>query len=264
MNHRIDPSLRNCAHARGWTRSLPIVAFVSLALGWHAGSCRAAEGADKAEKGKTKKAPSVSKQIEAGAEGVFDGELMKSLLGKSEEAAEGKNPLDEAVNGMRAAQRRIEGNDTGRETRSIQDRVIKDLDAVIEQLKKRQKQPPQNSNANQQNQEDKSQSNQGADEQRQQQEPQNSTKQQQETEAQKRQKERDKAQDSTEDLNERANRKATQTNRERLKNDVWGHLPPAVRQELLNVYSEKFLPQYEELIQRYYEALAERNKRQAP
>jgi len=43
--------------------------------------------------------------------------------------------------------------------------------------------------------------------------------------------------------------------------DAWGHLPPAMRQQLLNIYTEKFLPQYEDQVRRYYEALAEKKKR---
>ncbi|WP_298867128.1 hypothetical protein [uncultured Gimesia sp.] len=42
--------------------------------------------------------------------------------------------------------------------------------------------------------------------------------------------------------------------------DAWGHLPPAMRQKLLNIYTEKFLPQYENQVRRYYEALAEQKK----
>lgn len=45
--------------------------------------------------------------------------------------------------------------------------------------------------------------------------------------------------------------------------DAWGHLPPAMRQRLLNIYTEKFLPQYEDQVRRYYEALAEK-KKQSP
>ncbi|MCH9654095.1 MAG: hypothetical protein K0U86_23325 [Planctomycetes bacterium] len=43
--------------------------------------------------------------------------------------------------------------------------------------------------------------------------------------------------------------------------EAWGHLPPAMRQKLLNIYTEKFLPQYENQVRRYYEALAEQKKR---
>jgi aspartate aminotransferase-like enzyme len=42
--------------------------------------------------------------------------------------------------------------------------------------------------------------------------------------------------------------------------DVWGHLPPHVREAMLNSMSEKYLPKYEELVKKYYEALAQKTK----
>jgi hypothetical protein len=41
-----------------------------------------------------------------------------------------------------------------------------------------------------------------------------------------------------------------------LELDVWGHLPPKLREQLLNTYGEKMLPQYEQQIREYYQALA--------
>ena len=38
---------------------------------------------------------------------------------------------------------------------------------------------------------------------------------------------------------------------------VWGHLPPALQQRMLNISRERSLPQYEELVRQYYKALAE-------
>jgi len=46
--------------------------------------------------------------------------------------------------------------------------------------------------------------------------------------------------------------------RRNLAQSVWGHLPPKVQEELQRSFSERFAPKYEELIRRYYEALAER------
>jgi hypothetical protein len=37
---------------------------------------------------------------------------------------------------------------------------------------------------------------------------------------------------------------------------VWGRLPPSVREKLTNVSTEEMLPQYRDLIRRYYESLA--------
>ncbi len=42
-----------------------------------------------------------------------------------------------------------------------------------------------------------------------------------------------------------------------LRESVWGHLPPALREKMLNLPHDKTLPKYSEHIRRYYEALAE-------
>jgi len=239
-----------------------------LALCFTAEFCGAREEARQSEKNKAK--PAESKKPKSDGEDADDDSLLKSLgLGKNQ-GTSGKNALDEAVRGMRSAQRRIETDDTGKETRAIQEQVVKDLEEVIERLKKRQQQSQQNPSPSEQPQSpddspsgEQKQPQPGKESQRQPQ-PQNSSKQQPSPSQANSEKERDKAQDSSERLLDRARQKPKAGDRDQLKNDVWGHLPPSVRQELLNVYSEKFLPQYEELIQRYYEALAERNKRQAP
>ncbi len=47
-------------------------------------------------------------------------------------------------------------------------------------------------------------------------------------------------------------------------NEVWGHLPPSVRDKLLNLGSDKYLPKYEDLARRYFEALAEPDRKKTP
>jgi hypothetical protein len=55
----------------------------------------------------------------------------------------------------------------------------------------------------------------------------------------------------------RPNEPATDLERRaNLPTSVWGHLPPRVRAEIENSYNERFLPKYDELVRRYYEALA--------
>ncbi|REJ96997.1 MAG: hypothetical protein DWQ34_00800 [Planctomycetota bacterium] len=41
-----------------------------------------------------------------------------------------------------------------------------------------------------------------------------------------------------------------------LATSVWGHLPPRKRDRMQGAFSERFLPAYDELVRRYYEALA--------
>ena len=45
-----------------------------------------------------------------------------------------------------------------------------------------------------------------------------------------------------------------------LRESVWGHLPPALREKMLNLPHDKTLPKYSEHIRRYYEALAEQEQ----
>ncbi len=45
---------------------------------------------------------------------------------------------------------------------------------------------------------------------------------------------------------------------------VWGHLPPKVREQMRSAFSETYLPEYDDLVRRYYEALAARRDRPPP
>ena len=44
--------------------------------------------------------------------------------------------------------------------------------------------------------------------------------------------------------------------RRNLATSVWGHLPPRERARMEGAFSERFLPQYDDLVRQYYEALA--------
>jgi hypothetical protein len=44
--------------------------------------------------------------------------------------------------------------------------------------------------------------------------------------------------------------------RRKLEMDIWGHLPPHVREELLSTYGERILPKYEQLVKQFYEVLS--------
>lgn len=49
--------------------------------------------------------------------------------------------------------------------------------------------------------------------------------------------------------------------REQLLKDLWGHLPPRAREQLLQSYSDEFLPEYELEIEKYFQRLAEEPER---
>lgn len=49
--------------------------------------------------------------------------------------------------------------------------------------------------------------------------------------------------------------------RQVLTDAVWGHLPPAVKEQLNRSFNDRYLPEYDAQIRRYYEALAARRRK---
>lgn len=188
--------------------------------------------------------------------------IIDELIGKAKEQAE--NPLDPIVERMRAAQQRLQKTETDVETRKLQTQIVQDLDELIELLKNLD--PPSKSSSNspppppmggsEENQPLRGQP---------QPKPQNSQKQKAGTEKKPAEttptKPGDKSKQSTNQNQGQPRSPEEEAARQRLAKDVWGHLPPALRQQLLNVYSEKFLPKYDDLVRKYYEALAEQNRK---
>jgi hypothetical protein len=183
----------------------------------------------------------------------LDQKLKKSLDPSESEEIE---RLEKAIAGMRAAGRRIEARDTGTETLRVQKQVLEDLNRLLELLKQ-MLQNQQNQKQNQgQKQDQNQQQNQSPDPRSGPQSANSSapkvTPQEQESEAEKSREARERQ--------EAARRGAGEDERQRMIKDVWGHLPPHLREAMLNSFSEKYLPKYEDLVKKYYEALAERNR----
>ena len=68
------------------------------------------------------------------------------------------------------------------------------------------------------------------------------------------------AKQSVEGADPVAAKKAEMLRQQQMLKDVWGHLPPTLRDELLNVSGDQYLPKYADQVQRYYEVLAERSR----
>jgi hypothetical protein len=68
---------------------------------------------------------------------------------------------------------------------------------------------------------------------------------------------REDAEDSSEGLRERRNVMITPEEQDALIKEVWGNLPPHVRQQMSGSSVEGFLPKYEQLTQEYFRRLAE-------
>lgn len=52
--------------------------------------------------------------------------------------------------------------------------------------------------------------------------------------------------------------------RRNLATSVWGHLPDRIREQMQQSYHERYLPEYEDLVERYYEMLAEQRAEERP
>ena len=163
--------------------------------------------------------------------------------------------LDRAVRNMRDISSRLGQRDVSEETTKLQTSVLSDIDALIERLKN-QPPPQQSPNQSPSNDSSNQQPQQQQNRQQQQQQDQTGT-QQQGTQPQAGQSPGKSAESETEQQREKHEAESALNIRRALINEVWGHLPPSVREKLLNVPSEKLLPQYDNLIRRYYESLAE-------
>ena len=206
--------------------------------------------------------------------------LSNQLLGgASDQDDTGAEKMDRAVKGMRNAGEKIDDGLTTDVTQNIQKQVIKDLDDIINQLEN----PPPNPNggggggggggsggggsgnrggggASGQGRANRGGS--GTRLRR----PQGSGQRGSSTgQNQKEQAEADasaggeksrEAQDSSKETRE--DRRAAQeaARRQKLEMDVWGHLPPHLREELLNTYGDRMLPKYEQMVKQFYEALS--------
>jgi hypothetical protein len=202
--------------------------------------------------------------------------IQEGLIGAAQ--AHMQNPVESILDRMRSVQEKLTKTSTDKETRKEQTQIVEEIDKLIEALKNQKPPPPQqNSNPDSGspppsgpppmggNQDDKQQA-QGTSQPR----PRNSQKQQSDQAGEKGKAQgqkqsqagqgesvSDKARDSNGSSAKRPRTVEEEAARQRMAKDIWGHLPPAKRAELLNIISEKYIPKYDEQVRRYYEALAE-------
>lgn len=170
------------------------------------------------------------------------------------------DPLEKVIGQMRQAEHRISARDTGTETQTLQRQIVDDLDRLIELAKQQSRQQRPQSNQQQQPQDDsasQSDQQQSAGQQQQQSEKQQGSGATQGVTRQ----ENEQAAQSTERNDKAEEIEVELQRRNQLISEFWGHLPPAIRQQLLNIREEKYLPKYGELVRQYFEALAEQGTR---
>jgi hypothetical protein len=68
------------------------------------------------------------------------------------------------------------------------------------------------------------------------------------------------ARDSTARLNNAGAKPVDKADLEELAKQLWGHLPPRTREQMMQSFSEEFLPKYEREIEEYYRRLSEEQK----
>ncbi len=173
--------------------------------------------------------------------------------------------LERAIAGMRSAQKRVAQSDSSAQTQKIQERVIKDLQDLLAFLKKQQGRQQGMPNQNQPDEKNRSQK-QRQKLQKGQGNPENSGRQESPDtpDSQGGRRNDDKTSDSQESTEAARAKAADESRRAQLVKDVWGHLPPHLREAMQNAFGEKYLPRYEDLVKKYYEALAEKNRKRPP
>lgn len=234
---------------------------------------KAAKESDKAQAGQSK---DQDKQNDKPDEPSLLDKLTKELLkdvddGAPKPAAQQENKLDRAARGMRRAGEKLDEHQTGKDTRAVQEQVIKDLDDLIKQL---QNPPPpqggggggggsssssaQAGKAGQSMQQKMSAS--AGQGQRGKPQGLNSSKPQGAEAGQQGGQDKQNAEGSSERTESERKAADEAARKKKLEMDVWGHLPPHLRDQLLNTYGERMLPKYQQLVKQFYEALSDQRE----
>ncbi len=181
----------------------------------------------------------------------LDDELLKELGGpepkaKTPEAeSDSKDPLVRLSKEMRDAERMLAELEGNEKTQQLQQKIVDQLEALIKQLQQQQQQQSSSSSSqkpkpgSQRQQVQQPQSKSGSTSPGQSNQP---------------------ARDSSKELTNRKPEKPDASRVTEMLKDVWGDLPPRVRQQMMQMSSERFLPKYELLIEQYFKALADRKK----
>lgn len=166
---------------------------------------------------------------------ALDSELMRGLeQGLPEDE---NSPLSRIGRAMRDVEGLVAQAKAGRPTQELQDKIVADLERLLEAARKRQQQSNPSSGSQSSSRQSASRPSRpggsagGAS---------------------------DKpAQDSSAAMKDRATARPDPAEMQDLLRDLWGHLPEHERQMVINSTVEQFLPKYELLIEAYFRRLAE-------
>ncbi len=206
---------------------------------------------DDSAKKESKPATSAEKSVGNAASGKklkskLDDELLRNLTNSKDDAdATAENQIEQLIRSMRDVQAKIEQQETGKPTQQQQQEIVEQIEDLIKAAEQsqssssrsqqsKQKKPRKPRKKGQQSPKSKSGESAGQDNKK---NPQNS-----------------------EARVHKAKEKAISDAKQKvLIQEVWGHLPPTLRKKLLNVFSEKRLLKYDDLVRRYFESLTENN-----
>ncbi len=169
----------------------------------------------------------------------LDEELLRELDDETDALNESGDPLSRIGRQMRRVEERIAETRADETTRTMQRRIVEQLDKLLE--KARQQQQSQSSSSQQS----------AASRSRRQRVEQPDAQQPGSRES------TQPAEDSTARLGKTDPKKPDPAKVRKLLEELWGHLPLRERERVLNSTMDQFLPLYEQLIEQYFKRLAE-------
>ncbi|HVX63666.1 MAG TPA: hypothetical protein VHC19_23795 [Pirellulales bacterium] len=184
--------------------------------------------------------------------GELDDELLKDLgegedidLGMPADSSGGENgddPLVKLERKMREVEGRIAGNQSDDITQRMQNKIAAELERLIKQMRKRKKSSSSSSSSQQEQQ---------TAEREKVDQPEPGKSGGQETAS------NNPAKDSSDVMGSRKAAKPEAAQLDEALKDIWGQLPPHLRQQMEQYAKEELLPKYELQIEEYFRALAE-------
>ena len=267
---------------RGWASrrfTLPAGLLAAMLVGAIVFVWPVVSRADDAAKTDDVKQDAAEKMTDPPQEPSLLDKLTKELLKEVDEGSAKPKPekeedkFERVAKGMRSASEKLDGKVTGDETTQIQERVIRDLDELIKQLQN----PPPNgggggggggssgggsSKSGGGGRRQQRAGGRGGSGRAGQGQPQGGTPkpQAQGDGSEPGGRDRKDAEGSEERTDSERKAAAEAARKKKLEIDVWGHLPPHLRDQLLNTYGERMLPKYEQLVKQFYEALSEQSE----
>lgn len=188
----------------------------------------------------SKAAEAMSPDVPAGSKSALDDELLRQLGEGEDLGEETLDPLLLISRRMRAVEGLIEERNTSHTTQRLQKQIVEDLDLLIEQMKKQCSGAPGDGDGKKKPGGKPGSGNKAG------------------TGANKGNSR--PAKDSTARTGKNADTRTELDRMKQMLKEVWGHLPPKIREQMQAGSPEEFLPKYERLIEEYYKRLAEEKR----